>query len=157
MGLVILPGLLTAAIGGLARVSVYHICKWLGRRDIGERWGTLTGVIWVVMWFGPLMAGTVWLTTDLKIGLNGPPADVALAWLEVPPGTASDVSYKRTYQRFYADFKMSDADFLTWMKAQGRQPKRFTFKRALRFGVLEPARREHARRLDGNGGTRNQH
>jgi hypothetical protein len=128
MGLIILPGLLASAIGAVAGVSVYHICKWLGRRDIGERWGTLTGVVWAATWFGPLVAGTVWLTTDLQLGLNGAQADAALTWLDVPPGKASDVSYKRTYQRSYAEFKMSEADFLAWMKSQGRQPKRFTFK-----------------------------
>lgn len=128
MGLLIFAGLLTTVVAGLAGLSVYQICKWLGRREIGERYGVLTGVVWAVMWFGPLMAGTVWLTTDLKIGLHGPPGDAALAWLSVPPGKANDVSYKRTYQRYYADFKMSESDFLAWMKAEGWQPKRFTFK-----------------------------
>lgn len=128
MGLVMFPWALALAMGALAGIGVYHICKWLGRRDIGERWGVLTGVVWAIMWYGPLLAAFVWLTTDLQVGLNGPPADAALAWLDVPPGTASDVCYRRTYQCVYADFKMSEADFLAWMKSQGWQPKRFTFK-----------------------------
>jgi hypothetical protein len=128
MGLVIFPGIFAPAIGAIAGLSVYYICKWLGRRDIGERYGALTGVIWAVVWFFPLSSAGFWFTTDTQVGFNGPPADRALARLEVPPSKASDVCYRRTYQRFYADFKMSEADFLAWMKSQGWQPKKFTFK-----------------------------
>lgn len=128
MGLAIFGSTLASVIGAAAGVSTYYVCKWLGRRDIGERYGTATGVVWGIMWFGPMLTFGFWLTTDMQLGLHGPAADAALVWLDVPPGTASDVCYRRTYQRFLADFRMSEADFLAWAKSQGWQPRRYHFK-----------------------------
>jgi hypothetical protein len=128
MGLVLVAMMFACSVAALAGVCVYKICKWLGRPDNGEKFGVITAMVWWAAWIAPALYGASWLTTTEGLGLSGDKADAVLAYLQAPPGAATDLCYRRTYQNFNADFTMSEKDFLAWMKSRGWLVKRFTFQ-----------------------------
>src|SRR4051794_40783126 len=103
MGLMICGSWPAIILGAGAGYAVFRICKRLGRPEIGQKYGVMTFLIWVVMWLGPSLYFAQWLTTTVEIGIAGPKADALLARFKVPPGKASDVCFRSSYQRTYAD------------------------------------------------------
>lgn len=62
-----------------------------------------------------------------------------MAFLELPSGTATDFSYRRSVGGipFVADFQMTEDDFLQWMRARGREPVRIAEGETVAYPVRD--------------------
>jgi hypothetical protein len=96
MGLLIPIFAVTVPLAFLAGIVVHRVCKWLGRPDIGTKFGAITAIVWFVMWLAPVAYAVQWMFTTERVGLNGPESDRILERWKVPPGTASDLCYFRS-------------------------------------------------------------
>jgi hypothetical protein len=123
---------IAAGLGFLAAIAVYGMIRIFGRR----RWtGVLpiaagllaiaTGSLVFVASCYPVFHWAVSATTTTAIGASSDVADQVMAFLEMPPGTATDFSYRRSVSGtpLMADFQMEDKDYLSWMQSRGWNPK----------------------------------
>ena len=122
-------------IGGMisfvAALAIGGAAGWVTRFfGAPQKENKVFAVTFFVAWMllaGPITITTMWAFTVDKVGINGAEADQLLAHWKVPQGAASDVCYHRSARLSeYADFQISEPDFLKWMAAQGWTPQRYT-------------------------------
>jgi hypothetical protein len=117
MGLLLIVSGIAALLGLVAAVAVF----WIVRRLHRPRWAVAMAIVAGLLAFcislGPVFDQVISATKTIIVGDSSDVADSVMAFLEMPPGTATDFSYRRSLGgiSFVADFQMKEDDYLKWM------------------------------------------
>jgi len=120
MGILILSSIIATTVGVVIGQLIYKLADRHGRPKLGTVMANLVGFGVGIALFVNLVGWLANASTTTLIDMDPHDGEQRISFLGGPPQNTSDFCYRRSAAGvlLMADFNISEADFLIWMKSQ---------------------------------------